>query len=374
VDAASETAAADLVASRGLYPTTVEPTQPSMRWRAPSGRARAIVLRSLASLLEAGVPLSQALVSTTHMIPGLLAEAVERVATRVREGATLAAAMRQEGSLFSPVTLGLVFAGERGLGLDRALAHAADHAEREVEIRSRIRAALAYPLLLCVVGAVSIALIVGIVVPRFGVMLTETATALPLATRLLLGLSDVARTYGVLLAVLTVAVLALGVVLVRAHPTVWHRWLLDAPVVGPLRHALATGRVCRTLAVLQGAGLSVLQGLEAARSAAADAAVAARLDTSRTQVAEGATLSRALATTRAVTPLAVQLLRIGEGSGRTAALLERAADLEESLAERRLKTLVNLLEPGLILVFAAIVAFVAAALLQAVYGLRPGAL
>jgi type II secretory pathway component PulF len=91
----------------------------------------------------------------------------------------------------------------------------------------------------------------------------------------------------------------------------------------------------------------------------------------RDRVAEGAALSAGLAATGAVTPLAQQLAAIGEGSGRLPALLAKAAELEEQSAERRLRTLVGLLEPALILLFAALVAFVAVALLQGIYSVRP---
>ena len=144
------------------------------------------------------------------------------------------------------------------------------------------------------------------------------------------------------------------------------------PLIGPIRHALATARVCRTLGALLGTGTPALPALVIASEAAADAAVGGRLGRVRQHVAEGASLSAALSATGAVTEGAWQLVSIGEGSGRLPTLLAKAADLEEREAERRLKTLVTFLEPALILAFAGLVAFVAAALLQAVYSLRPG--
>jgi type II secretory pathway component PulF len=109
-----------------------------------------------------------------------------------------------------------------------------------------------------------------------------------------------------------------------------------------------------------------------ARTAAGDEAVAARIARARERVAEGAGLSAALTAAEALTPAALQLAAIGDAAGRLPDLLERAAHLEDALADRRVRTLVALLEPALILAFAAVVAFVAAALLQAMYSLRPG--
>jgi type II secretory pathway component PulF len=111
--------------------------------------------------------------------------------------------------------------------------------------------------------------------------------------------------------------------------------------------------------------------LEIAREAAGDAAVASRIAGARSRVAEGQGLTSALEATGSLTSNALQLAAIGEGSGRLPILLAKAADLDDAEAERRLKTLVSLLEPAMILLFAGLVAFVAAALLQAVYALRP---
>ena len=160
--------------------------------------------------------------------------------------------------------------------------------------------------------------------------------------------------------------------LVRDRREAWHRWLLTLPVVGRIRLGLATARVCRTLGALLGSGTPALPALTIATDAAGDAAVAVRLARARDRVSEGAAISTALGSTAAITEGAQQLVAIGEGSGRLPALLAKAAQLEERDAERRLKTLVTLLEPALILAFAGLVAFVAAALLQAVYSLRPG--
>ena len=337
-----------------------------------SAQHLATVFQSLASLVEAGVPLEKALRATQPLATGKLGEALERVGARVREGASLGTALAQEHGLFSGVTVGLVRAGERGVGLDRALQQAALQLEREAETVAKLRAALAYPMLLAVVGTISAGVIMLFVVPRFVALLSDLGQALPVATRILIGVSATARRFGLVIGAGACIGTVAGTRLIAARRAVWHGWLLSLPVVGPIRHALATARACRTLSALLGTGTPALAALQIARDAAGDEAVGARLDAARSPVAEGGALSNALEATGAMTPGALQLARIGEGSGRLAPLLAKAAELEEREAERRLKTLVTFVEPALILMFAALVAFVAAALLQAVYSLRPG--
>jgi general secretion pathway protein F len=257
------------------------------------------------------------------------------------------------------------------VGLAQALAQAGAQLERDAETAARVRAALAYPALVAGVGALSVTFIVTIVVPRFASLLGDLGQDLPLATRVLVSLSDVLRhAWPVLLGGLAAAVVLVGK-LIAHHRIAWHAWLLDVPLVGAVRHGLATARVGRTLAALLATGTPTLQALSVAREAAGDAGVADRLARTRDRVAEGAPLSQALGATGALTENAVQLAALGEGSGRLPVLLAKAADLEEQSAERRLKMLVSLLEPGLIVAFAGMVAFVAAALLQAVYAVRP---
>jgi general secretion pathway protein F len=373
LDAVSEPAAAAVLSSRGLYPVLVEPSPaPDTRhlFTRPATRQQATVFQSLAAYVEAGVPLEKALQATERVTSGVLRDALSRSAQRVREGSSLGSALAAE-QRFSAVTIGLVRAGERGVGLGPALSHAAAQLEREAETDARVRTALTYPALLAVVGTGSIALIVLFVIPRFAALLGDLGQALPLATRLLLAASDAVRHYGLVGGVLGVAVAVVALRLIGEHRAAWHAWLLRLPLVGALRHALASARAARTLGALLGTGTPALAALDIARDAAGDAAVATRMAATRSRVAEGQALTPALAATSALTPSALQLTAIGEGAGRLPALLAKAAELDEREAERRLKTLVSFLEPGLILLFAGLVAFVAAALLQAVYALRP---
>jgi len=373
LEASSRPDAAALLSARGLYPVSVEPVEEASQWwrPRPSARARAIVVESLATLVDAGLPLEKALQATEQVATGRLRDALIRARGRVREGATLGAALSAEPGVFSGVTLGLVRAGERGVGLGPALQQAASQLDREAESASRVRAALAYPALLAVAGSISVAVIVLFVVPRFAAILGDLGETLPRATRLLIALSAAVRHYGVIIGAAVVGGLTIASAELTRRREAVHRWLLGLPVVGSLRLSLATARVARTLAVLLDTGTPALQALIIAEGAAGDAAVAARIARARDRVAEGTSLTAALTGTQALTSAALQLLAVGEHAGRVGPVLRKAADLDESRAERSLRVLVGLLEPALIVAFAAMVAFVAAALLQAVYSVRP---
>jgi len=374
LDVVSESEAAALLSERGLFPVLVEPAPSHAAWwlRRPSARAQATVFEGLVSLVDAGVSLEKALRAITPLAQGSLGDALERVTSRVREGSSLGAALAAEDGTFSGITIGLIRAGERGVGLAGALTQVTSQLEREAETAARIRGALAYPALLAAVGTLSVIVIVVFVVPRFVALLADLGQDLPLATRVLVTVSAALHHFGLIFIGAAIGAAALLGRLIRDHREAWHGWLLRLPVLGRIRFGLATARICRTLGALLGSGTPALPALTIASDAAGDAAVALRLARARDRVSEGAAISTALASTTAITEGAQQLVAIGEASGRLPALLAKAAQLEERDAERRLKALVTLLEPALILAFAGLVAFVAAALLQAVYSLRPG--
>jgi type II secretory pathway component PulF len=264
-------------------------------------------------------------------------------------------------------------AGERGSQLPLALEQVATHLEQEAELLEQMRQALAYPLLLAAVGLVSVLVIGTVIVPRFAELLSDVGQDLPLATRLLLVGSSLLSHYWFLLIPALAASVALTMEIAR-QPTSRRRveeFLLTTPVIGPLRLAVATSRVARGLGGMLAAGMPLLPALDAAREAAGDLAVAARLSRARERVAQGAPLSASLEREGALAPGALQLVQVGESSGRLAEMALRAGDLAAREAERGLMALVRLVEPALIVGFGGLVAFVAAALLQAVYSMRP---
>ncbi len=374
VEAASPAEAAHLLTDRGLFPVSLKPLV-KQRWtlRARPTRTLATVMQSLASLVEIGVPLHHALEATMSLVDGGVREALGRVRDRVREGSTLAAALAAEGDLFPPVAIGLVRAGERGVGLARGLDQVARQLERDAETGAALQAALAYPAVLLTVGSLAVGIIVLVVLPRFAALLADAQGPLPPATRLLLSASALVRAHGLALAVLVSTGLGALAGAAWKQRAAWAARLLDTPVIGPIRHGLATARVARALGALLGTGASAVPALAIAQDAAGDPAVARRLQDARRQVTEGMGLGDALAATRALTAGAIQLVRVGERSGRLAELLAQAATLEERSAARRVRALVTALEPMLIVAFAAVVAFIASALLQALYSIRPGA-
>ncbi len=375
LEAPSANDASATLSEVGLFPFALVAVDRATQQRhATSRRDLAIVFRSISALVSAGVPLERAVAASESLASGGLRATLHAARVGIQEGQGFAQALAAGPAAVPPVVLGMIRAGERGSQLDGALAYVATHLEQEAELVARLRQALAYPLLLGIVGTISVLVIGIVIVPRFAELLGDLGQDLPVATRALIAGCDFFSRFWFLL-------IALGLIIfVAAHgalrdPTGRRRldtWLLAVPVVGPVRLALATARIGRALGSMLQAGMPLLPALEAARGAAGDAALAERLGRVRERVARGETITASLEREGALTQSALQLVAVGESSGRLGEMSWRAGDLAAQEAERGLKTLVTLVEPALILAFGALVAFVAAALLQAVYSIRPG--
>ena len=375
VDATTAWQANATLTERGLFPVAIAPADPSER-RSARRQDLALVFRSIAALVTGGVPLERAVAATELLAPASLKETLADARAALRRGQEFAQALAASRGVVPRVVVGMIRAGERGSQLGQALEQVADHLEQEAELVARVRQALAYPALLTIVGIASMLMIGTVIVPKFAELLGDLGEDLPVSTRMLIGASTLATHYwplGVLC--LTGAVWVVREVLRRpAARRQVEDTLLSLPFVGPLRHALATTRVARALGGMLQSGMPLLPALVSAGEAAGDLAVARRMGVARERVAQGAALTAALDHESALLPSALQLFAVGESSGRLGEMALRAGDLAGREAERGLKTLITLLEPALIVTFGGLVAFVAAALLQAVYAIRPGGL
>lgn len=376
LSASSEAELDALLVAQGLAPIANEPLTTRSVPAGYSRRDLAVLFRSLATLVAAGIPLERAL-SASESLPrkAALRAAVRDTRELLRQGFGLAEALKRSGGPVPGVVLGMLRAGERGSHLSAALEQAANQLERDADLASRVRQALAYPLILLVAGSLSVGVITMVVIPRFAVVLGDAGLALPPATRLLIQVATFLRAYSLQLLVLSVAAVTLFISWYRtpAGQREVHRTLLQLPALGATRHSFASARVARALGALLSSGVPALSALDAAMDAVGDAEVAARLRRARQRVAEGEAIAAALRDERALTSPALQLLMVGDSSGQLGTMALRAGDLAALEGEGRLRVLVGSLEPALVILFGGLVAFTAAALLQAVYSLRPGA-
>ncbi|MEP6733831.1 MAG: type II secretion system F family protein [bacterium] len=376
VSAGSDAAARDAVQQRGLLPLEVTHRGSAKARRARiSPRDLAVGLRILADLLAAEMPMGRVLAAFRDLAPNGWQAALPHLEQAVREGRSLARALADAPIEVPPLVIGIAEAGEAGAGMSDAMRRAAELTESSAALRSAVQSALAYPIVLAIAGTASVGILVGVVIPRFAAILADLGEALPPSTRFVLQASLVIR--GAFIPFLIICAVALALhnawTSTSAGRAQWHRWLLHVPGLGAVRWAGATARVTGSLATLLESGVPVRRAIMLSARAAGDAAVEERLLVAGNRITAGQGMASAFASTSALTPLALRLLRAGEESGRVSSMLSHASRLEQEHADRTTRTAVRLLEPLLIMTFAAIVALVAASLLQAVYSVRPTA-
>jgi general secretion pathway protein F len=375
LSAESREAAARSLEARGLFPVELnaEREERARKGKRISSRDLALGFRVLATLLEASLPINRALASMGELAPPSWERALPEISRSVKEGSSLTAALAESAMEIPPVVLGIVKAGEAGSGLAVAVRRAAELLEHHAAMRSAIRSALAYPALLATAATASVALLVGVVLPRFGTILSDLGQSLPPTTRIVLAASTVIRAWSPA----GLIVLALLLVVWRSWTSSeegrarWHELLLALPVVGGVRRSAATARTAAALSALLESGVPISAALVHAARASGDACLTERILRAREAIVEGRRPSDALQAEDALTVTAIRLTRAGEETGRLSEMLSHAAALERERSESMVKSAVRLLEPSLILVFGGLVALVAAALLQAIYSVRP---
>lgn len=357
-----------------LYPFAVDEEAeraPSRASRVGTRSALTLWARNAATLLGAGLPLDRVLRFTAeHVGNKTVSDALRRARHEVQGGASLADAFAAQPGVFSPIFAAMISAGEATGQLDLAFDRLADHLEEGAELRSQVQSALMYPALMALVAGVGITILLGFVVPRFTAILEEMGGALPLSTRLLVGASAVVTGWWwlwlpLLLAGISVLVMTLRRAEVQRR---WHRSRLHWPVVGDLELKYATAQFTRTLGLLLQSGLPILPALRIARTAVPNRALQEAVDRAATEVGEGRALASSVA--EALPGLAVQMLAVGEESGRLDELCLRVADTYDGQVRRTLRTVVGLIEPAMIILFGGIVGFVALAMLQAIYSIN----
>ena len=357
-----------------LFPVTVDEATVTSAAKAGKrlSKSAAVVLwtRTAATLIGAGMPIDRVLAFTAqHASHDGLADAIKQTRRAVQNGSGLADALVRHPDYFDALFVAMVSAGESSGALDVVFEQLSRQIEESAELRGQVRSALLYPALMAIVACVGIGVLLGFVIPRFAVVLADLGGTLPWTARILLATSAVV-TKGWWV---WVPVLAGGIYYARtalARPDVrrrWHAARLQWPYIGDLELKYSAARVTRTLGLLLKSSVPALPALKIARASASNLVVQESIDRAAGAIAEGSAMAPALA--GALPPLALQMLAVGEESGRLDDLCLRVADTYDGEVRRALRTAVTLIEPALIITFGGLVGFVALAMLQAIYGI-----
>jgi type II secretory pathway component PulF len=383
LEAASQAEALERLERDGASPVWVREKAESGSGRKRSWRrdrritARDVTVftRQLASLIRSNVPILRALATIADQTGNLrFRRVVEGIEADVREGGMLSDAFARDPALFSELTVSMVRSGESAGLLDVILERLADAREAEEEVRRKVQAAMAYPLLVLAVGAATIFTLFAFFLPRV-VQLFRDVRDLPLPTRLLIGTSDVFARYWapMLIAMLSLVVVYRRLIATDAGRAVVHGLTLRIPLLGRFVRESEIARFARTLGLLIRAGIPIDRALDLGAQTLTNSVMRAEIEAvRRNTVQQGARLSEGLKRSAQFPPFVANMAAVGEEAGRLDDSLAEIATFYEREVEQQSRLATSLIEPILILGVGLIVGFIVASMLLPIFQLSTG--
>ena len=383
IEAPGRRAVQQKLREKGIFPTALREESAAAagsgrRWRLGRGVSMgdlAGATRQLATLLGAGLPLDEALGSVGSQLENpILARTLNQVREEVIQGESFHGALGRHRRAIPELYVNMVQVGESSGTLDQVLNRLADFLEDQVRLRNRIQAALAYPLLMALIGVGVLFFLFAFVVPKVVRMLEDLDQSLPLPTLLLIRGSEFLSAWWWLLLLLAIGA---AIALFRYTRTEqgrlrFDRLLLRLPLIGRLNLLIATSRFSRTLGTLLGSGLPLLGALDISGRLLANRILRQAIEETTVAVREGESLAAPLRASGVFPPMVAQMAAVGERSGELESMLLRVADAFEHQVETAISGLLSLLEPLMILVMGVVVGFVVLAILLPIFQASQG--
>ena len=308
--------------------------------------------RQFATMVNSGLPLLRSLAILEEQTGSkYLAKVVGQVRLEVEQGSSLSGALARHPRAFSDLYVSMVKAGETAGTLDDVLLRLADTLEREVTLRRQIKSAMTYPIVVTGLVIVILTAMLVFVVPTFKDLYTQLGGTLPLPTRILVGISDVVRSYFLIVVGVIVALAFVFRWWKRGRGRLaWDKFKLKIPIFGKLFHKSALSRFARTLSVLNRSGVPILQALEIVQDTVGNQVVANAVKDLQAGVKEGESIAAPLARHSVFPPMVVQMMAVGEETGALDTMLEKIANFYDEEVEATVESLTALIEPVLIAV------------------------
>jgi general secretion pathway protein F len=384
--AADESEVLSSIQSMGYIPIRIAPSRSAKRllnlnlslgfshvFSRVSGKDLMLFTQDLATLLGAGLPVDRALSILVDVSENeKMKEIVRDILKIVNGGGYLSDAFAKYPKVFPKLYVNMVRAGEAGGVLEPVLDRLGIFLETSQDLKDYIKSALIYPVFLVCVGGLSIIILMTYVIPKFSVIFSDMGGTMPLSTRMLLAISEWLQQYW-WIALVVLAGGWYGFSRYASSPdgrVRIDRFQLKLPVMKTFIQKMEVARFTRTLGTLIKSGVPILQALELVQDVVGNAEIAAKLTTVRRRVKEGDRLSVPLTDIEVFPSLAIQMVTVGEETGRLEEMLLRVAENYEKVLKNMVKRLIGIMEPAMILIMGVIVAFVVISMLMAVFSMN----
>ena len=314
--------------------------------------------RQFATMINSGLSLTKSLSILSEQTGNpALAEVISSLQKDVEAGQALSEAMIRHPEVFSSLFVNMVRAGETGGVLDEVLLRVAEHYEKDMALKAKIKSAMAYPIIMFIMSMLIVFAMITFIVPVFVNMFSTLGGELPLPTKILVVMSDGIRRFWYLL---ILAVLGLRFAIKNYKKTPQGKFFFDRlklklPVFGELNTKLAVARFTRTFGTLVASGVPILQGLEIVSEAANNEVISRSVKEARASIKEGETIAKPLGNSKIFPPMVVQMISVGEETGALDAMLQKIADFYDQEVAAMVESLTSLIEPLMIAVMGVVI-------------------
>ena len=329
-----------------------------------------ILTRQLATLLEAGTPLVSALDAIIEQTENhAVKKIISQVREEIKEGRSFADALDKHRKVFSDLYVNMIRAGEESGALEGVLLRLADFTENQILLKNRIRAALAYPIIMTIIGAGVMIFLLTFVIPTVTQVFAEMGQTLPLPTRILMAISNLFKGYWWLI-IIGLIFLIVGLRRYLQTPKGalrWDRVKLRLPLFGGIILRGAVARFARTLATLLQGGLPILNSLEIVKTVVNNQLLAQAIEETKAEVREGEGIAPSLKRSGLFPAIVTHMIATGEASGNLEEMLAKVADAYEAEVETKVTALTSILEPLIILAMGIVVGFIVISILLPIF-------
>jgi type II secretory pathway component PulF len=321
--------------------------------------------RQFSTLVSAGIPMLSSLNALSAQTENKTMKGViNTIRNDIEGGSSLSDALARHPKVFSSLYVSMIQAGETAGSLDEILDRLATLAEHEKDTRAKIRAATLYPKIVLTAISAAFIVLVTFVVPRFAAMFSRFGATLPLPTRVMIGINDIVHHYWYLMIIVPAAIV-LGFhwyINTEKGKLRWDGLKIRVPIFGSLFLKIAMSRFTHILGMLMRSGVPILNTLEIASATVANTVISRELEKLRESVRGGSELSEPLKRSGVFTPMVVQMISVGEQSGKLDEMMPKVSQQYDLEAEYTIKNLSTLIEPALIITIGGIVLFLALAI------------
>jgi type IV pilus assembly protein PilC len=307
--------------------------------------------RQLAAMTSAGLPLVQCLdILSSQTENKILAKAVRQISGDIQVGSTLADSLQKHSKIFNPLFCNMVAAGEASGNLDGVLLRIAEYQEKSEALRRKIKTAMTYPVIVGVIAVIVTIIMLTFIVPTFAKMFIDLGGALPLPTRIVMGISDFLRNYLVIILIFGgIGIFLLG----KYNKTEKGKFTLDTiklklPIFGDLERKSAVSRFSQTLATLLSSGVTILEALSITAKTSGNKVIEKGLLRTLEKITGGLTIAEPLKDTGVFPPMVIQMISVGEKTGDLSEMLLKVAEFYKEEVDAAVDALTSIIEPIMI--------------------------